>query len=145
VRFPAKAWSKVPAATPRKACLEMKGVPWRQPASDDPSWQPVDFKHEGGVWFAKDTFVEMANGAQPRHPFRQARTASALAPAACLIRWLGPGASRRTPLGAGIAPISGAALVLQLVALSTCHSPGRLEFRKSRWRGHLRGRALKDS
>src|ERR1700731_837687 len=36
-RFPAKAWSKPSAATLRKACLEMKGVPWRQPARGDPS------------------------------------------------------------------------------------------------------------
>jgi hypothetical protein len=38
VRFPAKAWSKASAAPPRNACLEMKGIPWRQPARDDPGW-----------------------------------------------------------------------------------------------------------
>jgi hypothetical protein len=37
VRFPAKAWGQTPAATLRKACLTMNGIPWRKPASDNPS------------------------------------------------------------------------------------------------------------
>ena len=42
--------------------------------------QPVDFKHEGGVWLAKEPFVETPNGAQPGYPIRQAGTAPPLAP-----------------------------------------------------------------
>jgi hypothetical protein len=35
-RFPAKPWSKASAARPRKASTDLKDVPWRQPARDNP-------------------------------------------------------------------------------------------------------------
>jgi hypothetical protein len=110
------------------------------------SRQPVDFKHEGS-WSAKEVFVETHNGAQPGHPQPPGRNRPAIGAAAtCLIRWLGPGTSRKKAPQAGIPPpLCGAALVLHVAAPPTCHSPGSLEFRKSRWRGHLRGRALNDS
>jgi hypothetical protein len=43
------------------------------------SWQPVDVKHEGSIWLAKEVFVETPNGAQPGYPIRQAGTAPPLA------------------------------------------------------------------
>ena len=36
VRLPAKTWSKASVAKPRKASTDLKDVPWRQPARDNP-------------------------------------------------------------------------------------------------------------
>lgn len=36
VRLPAKTWSKASVARPRKASTDLKDVPWRQPARDNP-------------------------------------------------------------------------------------------------------------
>jgi hypothetical protein len=82
------------------------------------SRQLVDFKHEGGVWLAKEPFVETPNGAKPGYPIRQAGIAPPLA---------------RPPLASDdglVAPLSAAALVLQRIAPAPCHYPGRLEFRQ---------------
>ena len=95
---------------------------------------------------AKEVFVETPIGAQPGYPHPPGRNRSAIGAAAtCLIRGLVRGLRVKKRLGQGLPRLSGAGLVLQLVTPPACHSPGRLEFRKSRWRGHLRGRALNDS
>jgi hypothetical protein len=79
---------------------------------------------------AKEVFVETPIGAQPGYPHPPGRNRSAIGAAAtCLIRGL----------------VRGLRVKKRLVTPPACHSPGRLEFRKSRWRGHLRGRALNDS
>jgi hypothetical protein len=80
------------------------------------SRQQVDFKHEGGVRFAKELIADLPNGEKPGYSVCRAGTAPPLArPHAGLIRWLGPWASSKKAPWAAIAPLSGAALVLQLV------------------------------
>jgi hypothetical protein len=125
---------KAPAARPRKAD-EGCSVAATRERRPQLARQPVNLKHEGGRLVPR-----RATG--PPHPPGMNRFAIGAA-AAWLIRWVGPAPRKKTP-GAGIAPLSRAAVVLQLVAPPACH-PGLLEFRKSRWRGHLRGRAFNDT
>jgi hypothetical protein len=146
VRFPAKAWSKPSTATLRKACPEMKGVPSGNPQETTPVVSRLTSKMKAGARFAKEPFAETPNGEKPGNPNRRGRDRSAIGAAAtCLIRWLGTGASSKKVPRAGIAPALRGRLGFAANSPSDLPLPGRLEFRKSRSRGHLRGRALKDS
>jgi hypothetical protein len=84
------------------------------------SRQPVDFKHERGVWLIKQPFVETPNGATPNSPIRQAGTAPPFAYYDGLVRVL----RKKMHLRHGLPPHSGAAPVLQLVAPPTRHTRG---------------------
>jgi hypothetical protein len=82
VRFPAKAWSKAPGGHAAKSVSgdEACSVAATRDRRPQLARQPVDVKHDAGVWLAKQPFVETPNGARPDYPNRQAGTASPLAP-----------------------------------------------------------------
>jgi len=66
VRFPAKASSKASAAPPRNASGDERySVAATRKSRARLARQPADFKHEEGVWLAKEPFVETPNGAKP--------------------------------------------------------------------------------
>jgi hypothetical protein len=82
VRFPAKAWGRTPAATLRKACLTMNGIPWRKPASDNPS------SHGGRL----TSYMRGAAGWSRNHLSRRPTASSQVTPSAwqgALHHWRG--------------------------------------------------------
>jgi hypothetical protein len=107
--------------------------------------QLVDFKHEGASgWPRTHLSRRPRRAAEPRHPPGINRFAIGAA-AACLLRWLGPGDSRTKAPGAGIAPaLRGRhGFAARRPSQLPRSRPSRIP--SVRWRGHLRGRALKDS
>ncbi len=78
----------------------LQGYEWRTLAATRKrqpqlSRQPIDSKHGGGVWLAKELFAETPNGEKPGCSICGAGTAPPLAAAPCPIRWLGSGASSK--------------------------------------------------
>jgi hypothetical protein len=107
VRLPAKAWSKASAARPRKASTDLKDVPWRQPARDNPGCHGSrSTSNVKGRLVCKELIAAAPNGDKPGYSICCAGTVPPLARAAprLLMRWLGPGASSNNPPRTGIAP-----------------------------------------
>jgi hypothetical protein len=98
--------------------------------------QPVDFKHEG-VWLADAQRREA--GVPRRRALRHWRRRH-LPQYDGLVR----GLRVTNCLAQGLPPLSGAALVLRLLPLRPATLPA-VSNSVRRWRGHLRGRALKGS
>ncbi len=119
VRFPAKAWSKASAARPRKASTDLKDVPWRQPARDNPGCQGSRLtSNVKGRLVCQET---NRRGAQRReagllHPLcRNNYAFGAGRPSPTNAMGLVRGPRARTRLAQGSPPLSVAALILQLV------------------------------
>jgi len=146
VRIPAKAWSKASEATPRKASGGGRcSLAATRERRLQLSRQPVDFKHEGGVWSAKEPFVEMPTARSRPPPSARPQPPRHWRDRHLLIAMAWSGASSKTAPRAGIAPALRGRPGFAARSPSGGRVAGRLEFRKSRRRGHLRGRALKDS
>jgi hypothetical protein len=135
VRLPAKAWSKASAAWPRKASTDLKDVPWRQPARDNPGCHGGrSTSNVKGRLVCQGTNCRGAQRRQAGYSICCAGTVPHLAHAAprLLMRWLGPRASSNNPPRTGIAPALRGRPHFA-ASPSSCDSPGRLELR--RWAG----------
>jgi len=101
-----------PKCVPKNACLEMKGIPWRQRARDDPGWHGsrLTSNMKRGVVSQRPT--ERSRGSPPtrRRALRHWRRRH-LPQYDGLVR----GLRVTNCLAQGLPPLSGAALVLQLV------------------------------
>jgi hypothetical protein len=107
--------------------------------------QPVNLKHEGESGWPRTHLSRRPTARSPAAPSARHEPLAIGAAAACLMRWLGPGAPRKKNAWAADCPALPGRRGFAASSPSSLPLPGLLEFRKSRWRGHLRGRALNDS
>jgi hypothetical protein len=145
VKFPANAWSKAPAATLRKARLEMKGVLWRQPAKDNSSCHGSRLtSNMRGRWprnhlSRRPTARSQAapSARQAHHHWRGRHLPNTMA-------WsVGFDNKKRPPRNCSRSPGAIPGFAARIPSGLPLSRPSRIP--SVRWRGHLRGRALKDS